>query len=106
VTNPDALERQLARVRRDGYALEDEEQAAGLRGLAAPVTGPGDEVLAAIALAAHDPRRLETEIEHVLGAARAASQALAAAAERYPLQRGIVYRLLSSYGLAAVDAYL
>jgi hypothetical protein len=44
--------------------------------------------------------------ESVQSAARAATAALVTAAEHYPLHRGIVYRLLASYGLAPVNAYL
>jgi IclR family acetate operon transcriptional repressor len=106
MTDPEALERELTRVRVEGYALEDEEQVDGLRGLAAPVTGPDGEVIAAIALAAWDPRPLDREAGHVRAAARAASEALAAAPDRYALKRGIVYRLLASYGLAPVNAFL
>ena len=106
VTDAETLERQLARVRLDGYALEDEEHIDGLHGLAAPVVGSDGEVFAAIALAAWATRRLDLEVERVRAAARAASDALAAAPERYALKRGIVYRLLASYGLAPVNAHL
>jgi DNA-binding IclR family transcriptional regulator len=106
LTDPAALEREFTRVRLDGYAGEDGEHRDGVRQLAAPVTGPGGEVLAAIEVASHDSRPLRELVPHVRHAARTASEALAGAAERYPLHRGVVYRMLASYGLAPVTAYL
>jgi len=46
-----ALRKQLARVRADGYALQDEELAHGLRSIAAPVRRPNGEVVAAVNVA-------------------------------------------------------
>jgi DNA-binding IclR family transcriptional regulator len=110
VTEPNALERGLAHVRIHGYAVEDGEHVAGLRRLAAPVAGPGGEVLAAIAVAGYDARtpvELRDELPgRVRTAARTASEALTAGASEYPLHRALVYRLLASYGLAPVDAYV
>jgi DNA-binding IclR family transcriptional regulator len=105
-TDPAALERELTRVRLAGYATDDGEHLDGVRQLAAPVSGPSGEVLAAIAVAIHDSRPLEELAPRVQRAARTASEALADAAKRYPLHRGIVYRLLASYGLAPVNPYL
>jgi DNA-binding IclR family transcriptional regulator len=110
VTEPNALERELAQVRIHGYAVEEGEHVNGLRRLAAPVAGPGGEVLAAIAVAGYDAcASVEPRDElpgRVRSTARTASEALAAGASEYPLHRGIVYRLLASYGLAPVDAYV
>jgi IclR family pca regulon transcriptional regulator len=47
------LRAELARVRRDGYALVDQELEEGLRSLAAPVRDGGGRVVAAVNLAAH-----------------------------------------------------
>lgn len=105
-----ALERELTGVRVHGYAVEDGELVKGVRALAAPVAGPGGEVLAAIAVTFHDEavsvRPLDELPRRVQGAGEAASKALADGAARYPLHREIVYRLLASYGLAPVNAYL
>jgi DNA-binding IclR family transcriptional regulator len=103
---PDALERELTRVRLDGYATDDGEHLDGIRQVAAPVTGPDGDVLAAIAVATHDARPLDEVVHPVREAARTAPETLAAAAKRYPLRRGVVSRLLASYGLAPVNAYL
>jgi DNA-binding IclR family transcriptional regulator len=106
VTDPDALESELRRVLDTGYAVEDGEHVDGLRGVAAPVAGPNGPVLAALAITVGSSGGLDRHIDHVRAAARAASEAVGAAVERYALEPRIVYRLLASYGLAPVDAYL
>jgi DNA-binding IclR family transcriptional regulator len=106
VTDPDALERELEIIRQVGYASEDGEHVDGRRQLAAPVTGPDGETLAAITVAGHDAVAPGPVLDTLRDAARCASEALVSGAERYPLRRAIVYRLLASYGLAPVDAYL
>jgi len=106
VTDPTALDGELNRVRRQGYALEDGEHLDGVRGAAAPVVGPDGAVLAAISVVALKPQLLDREVKDVRSAARQASEAVAAAVERYALEPRIVYRLLASYGLNPVDAHL
>jgi DNA-binding IclR family transcriptional regulator len=106
VTDPDVLDTELTRVRHAGYAVEDEEHIDGLRGLAAPIAGPGGPVLAALAISVPDSGSLERHIDDLRAAARVASEAVAGAVERYALEPRIVYRLLASYGLAPVDAFL
>ena len=56
ITSPAALREEIARVRRQGYALVDEELELGLRSLAAPIRVRGGEVAAAVNLSAHAPR--------------------------------------------------
>ena len=46
-----ALKKQLAHVRSDGIAIQDEELASGLRSISAPVRGPDDRVVAAVNIA-------------------------------------------------------
>jgi IclR family pca regulon transcriptional regulator len=53
LTNRKALEADLAAIRERGLALNNEELAYGLRSIAAPVRGPGGDVVAAINLAVH-----------------------------------------------------
>ena len=106
MTDPTALERELDRVRHQGYAVEDEEHLHDVRAVAAPVVGPDGPVLAAIAVIARDSQPLDRDVDEVRAAARQASATVAAATERYALEPGIVYRLLASYGLGPVDAYL
>jgi len=106
VTDPTALDDELDRVRYQGYALEDGEHIDGVRGVAAPVVGPDGPVLAAISVLACESPVVDREVDEVRAAARRASETVAAAVECYALQPRIVYRLLASYGLRPVDAYL
>ncbi len=106
VTDPAAVDDELARVRHQGFALEDEEHRGGVRAVAAPVAGPGGVVLAAISLAAWNSHLRDRDVDEVCAAARCASEAVATAGERYALEPRIARRLLASYGLAPVDAYL
>jgi IclR family pca regulon transcriptional regulator len=52
-----ALRRELDRVRRQGWALVDQELEDGLRALAAPIKGPHGQVLAAINVSTQASRR-------------------------------------------------
>lgn len=65
LTSWEALERELARVRAEGYALDNEEKEVGVRCVAAPVFGPGGEVVGAISLSAPSSR-LSPEEAHRL----------------------------------------
>ncbi|MFJ1968334.1 IclR family transcriptional regulator C-terminal domain-containing protein [Streptomyces sp. NPDC087903] len=58
----EALRTELGRVRRQGYALVDQELEDGLRSVAAPVRGPGGEVVAGVNIAVHAGR---TSVESV-----------------------------------------
>ena len=53
ITSPSRLREELARVRRDGMAVNDEELAYGLRSIAVAVRGAEGNAVAAINLAAH-----------------------------------------------------
>ena len=50
ITTPSLLRKELARVRKQGYAFDDEELAQGIRCLAAPVRNFADQVVAAIGI--------------------------------------------------------
>jgi IclR family acetate operon transcriptional repressor len=52
ITTPEAMAEQLAEVRRQGYAYDDEERIEGVRCVAAPVFGPDRSVIATISIAA------------------------------------------------------
>ena len=52
ITNWETLERELTRVRRRGYAVNDQEIAIGVRGIGAPVYDDDGHVTAAVAIAA------------------------------------------------------
>jgi DNA-binding IclR family transcriptional regulator len=49
-TDREALQSELADIRQQGYALNDQEAFAGMRAVGAPVLGPNDQVLAAISI--------------------------------------------------------
>jgi len=51
IVDPGLLEGELARTRERGFALEDEEQAIGLRGIGVPVLNPQGEPVAALGVA-------------------------------------------------------
>jgi IclR family transcriptional regulator, pca regulon regulatory protein len=56
VTDPDRLRDIVREVRRQGYAIVDQELEEGLRAIAAPIHGSGGAVIAAINLSAHASR--------------------------------------------------
>lgn len=56
ITTPDAYDLELARIRRDGYALDREEYAAGFSCVCAPIADPSGRVAAAIAVTLPTPR--------------------------------------------------
>lgn len=56
ITSPDALRAELRRVRRQGYAVVDQELEEGLRSVAAPVRDRGGQVVAAVNIAVHAGR--------------------------------------------------
>ncbi|MEA5388029.1 IclR family transcriptional regulator C-terminal domain-containing protein [Haloarculaceae archaeon H-GB2-1] len=49
-TDREELEAELASIREQGFAFNDEERFVGMRAVGAPVLGPDDEVLAAISV--------------------------------------------------------
>ena len=56
VTSPDTLRTELAKVRKQGWALVDQELEEGLRSVAVPIRGRGGDVVAAANLSAHASR--------------------------------------------------
>lgn len=56
IVTPDALERELSRVRELGYSVDNEEFEDGLRCLAAPIFNPRREVIAAIGISGPSQR--------------------------------------------------
>ena len=80
ITDPAALAAELARIRRDGIAFDEEESQVGLCCVAAPVFGAGGRPVAALSVAGParriDTRGISTGLRQV---AAAASQAAARA---------------------------
>jgi len=75
VTQPERLREIVAEVRRQGYAIVDQELEEGLRAIAAPIHGSGGAVTAAINVSAHASRvsmaAMRTELlPHLLETAR------------------------------------
>lgn len=77
ITNADALHTHLARIRSQGYALDDEEHEPGVRCLAAPVFDYLGAVISSIGISGPTvritPERIPALAEHVIRAAYALS---------------------------------
>src|SRR3546814_412145 len=56
ITDPESLEAALKIIRRDDYAINDQENAIGLIGLAVPIRDAAGRVVAALAVHAPEPR--------------------------------------------------
>jgi IclR family transcriptional regulator, pca regulon regulatory protein len=56
VTDPARLREIIGEVRGQGYAIVDQELEEGLRAVAVPIRGAGDQVTAAVNLSAHASR--------------------------------------------------
>lgn len=74
---PRAVSGVLCQVRRDGYAVVDEELEAGLRSVAVPVAGPGGVAIAAVDVAMHAGRGSAADAgEEILSPLRSAAAAI------------------------------
>lgn len=69
ITSPPAIELELARVRRRGYAVDREEYAEGFCCIGAPIFAPDGRVAASIAIST-PARRFATYAEELTGAVR------------------------------------
>ncbi len=85
VTSAERLREELDRVRQQGWAIVDQELEAGLRSIAAPITGRGGTVVAAlnvsmrVGLVGDDPDRSSEVLPHLLATAERISTDLALA---------------------------
>ncbi len=80
ITSKRALRSALEQVLADGFALDDEELAAGVRALAAPVTGSDGDVVAAIGIPVPSDAFSREDLFEVLGPPlRAAASRISAA---------------------------
>ncbi|PRX43883.1 IclR family transcriptional regulator [Prauserella shujinwangii] len=83
VTEPDRLREVLAAVRRNGYAVSDGQVTLDALSVAAPIRGPGDEVIAAVSLVVRaDTAAPITLAPLVQAAARGISRSLAPGRDR------------------------
>lgn len=65
ITSPDQLERVLAEVRRRGYAFSQEERRLGGVGIAAPVFGPGGQVMGEVGVSVPTQRFVASDEERL-----------------------------------------
>ena len=72
LTTVDAALAAVARVREDGFALDDQERELGVRCVAVPVSGADGLVAAALSVSAPTSRLTPDEVPRFLAAARAA----------------------------------
>jgi IclR family KDG regulon transcriptional repressor len=86
IVSRQALDAELGRVRKQGYALDNEENEPDGRCLGAPVVSPGGRIVAALSISAPvfrmDMGRARTMASELTGACRAISRALAAHPQR------------------------
>jgi IclR family pca regulon transcriptional regulator len=66
ITTLDGLVSELDKVRQQGYAINDEELAAGLRSVAAPIRGPQRKMVAAINISTTSAQASRREMEEEL----------------------------------------
>ena len=66
MTDPKSLMRVLEEVRRNGYAVDDEESEVGIRGLAAPVRDALGQVVAAVGLSGPLQRLTKKEVRRLV----------------------------------------
>lgn len=78
LTTKDALFHELAKVRAQGYALDDEEREIGVRCLATPIWNAEEEVVAALSVSAPTTRFPKEQIPLVLEHVRTSSQRISA----------------------------
>jgi DNA-binding IclR family transcriptional regulator len=62
ITDPADFRRALADVRKNGYAIDDEESEVGMRAIAAPVRDLSGRVIAAVGLAGPSQRLTKKEL--------------------------------------------
>jgi PcaR/PcaU/PobR family beta-ketoadipate pathway transcriptional regulator len=83
------LSSELRRIRRQGYAVNDQEIADGLRGVAAPVLAESGRPIAAINISIPRPLREPGEIEDVLAPqVMETARAIGALAAKLAIERG------------------
>lgn len=82
ITDPDLLREELARIQRQGYAVDDEEYEEGLRCIGAPIVGHTGQVVAAMGIGGPvtrvTPTRVDELAELVMAAAGSLSRRMGA----------------------------
>lgn len=83
ITDPGQLRSELRNIRRDGYAVDFEEQEEGVRCLAAPVFGPDGEIFASISLSGPASRLHARRIEELVPSLKEIAADLSEALESF-----------------------
>lgn len=82
ITDPDLLREELAEIRRQGYAVDDEEYEEGLRCIGAPIVGHTGQIVAAMGIGGPvtrvTPTRVDELAELVMAAAGSLSRRMGA----------------------------
>lgn len=76
-SNPKSLQKELTRVRNQGYAFDNEEYAQGVRCIAVPVRGSSGAVVSAISLSGPSSRMTNERIPELAGMVIAAGERFA-----------------------------
>ena len=77
ITDPRRLRRELARIRKQGYSIDNQEFMSGVVCMAVPVKGPKGEVCAGLAISAAQARLTLAGVKRYLPDLRAAAEKLA-----------------------------
>ena len=78
ITSAEELRRQLDQVRRNGYAMDDEELEMGVRAIAVPIRNQDGEVVAALSMPGPANRMTKERIAELVAALLEASAAISA----------------------------
>jgi DNA-binding IclR family transcriptional regulator len=79
ITSPDELEQVLAEVRARGYAFSQEERRLGGVGIAAPVFGPGEQIVGEVGLSVPTQRFVPNDEQQLAGLVRGCAERITAA---------------------------
>ena len=88
IVEPEALAEEMARIRGQGFAIDDQERNIGMRCIAAAVFDWTGEAVAGLSVSGPSSRMVDEETDRIAGAVKAAAGALSTAlgAEREPLE--------------------
>ncbi|MEV4516323.1 IclR family transcriptional regulator [Dactylosporangium sp. NPDC049525] len=78
ITDPERLRTRLRKIRKDGFALTRGELDADVLGIAAPIRGRGDEIVAAVSIAAPSHRISADDASDLIDAVRGAADGISA----------------------------
>jgi len=76
ITSPDVLRKQLEEIRKQGYAVDDEEMEAGVRAIAAPICNRQGAVIAAVSIPCPTSRMTLDRMSEITGTLLEATRAI------------------------------